>query len=178
MARLIAPWPSGREGRGSRRSAGGCPEPMWPPAFALRGPEIFFGSRRCSAAIGARERSGAGVVRPVGCLSFSIPNLFAVYSQSDCQAHGGRRGAGPSGLHGFMPRGQSRADAGPCLLRSRFNAGSGSVAGRSDAVSRSIAPRRMSGSWAQDTFPRDGTGEGYARLEVCMAGGGLFRDGC
>ncbi len=33
---------SALNGRGSRRSPGGRPEPIWPPAFALRGPDENF----------------------------------------------------------------------------------------------------------------------------------------
>eukprot|EP01035_Chromulina_nebulosa_P032302 gene32302-43146_t len=97
----------------------------------------IFGSRRGSVATGSRERPVTGFVQP---------------------ARDGRRVSGPSGLHGLSPHGQSCISAGSCLRRSRFNARSGSSAARSDTVSRSIAPRRTSGSWAQDAFPmrRDG----------------------
>ena len=66
---------------GRSRSAGGLPGTvMWPPAFALRGPECVFGV----AAFAPRDRftqaDGGGLRwRPAGLLGLSHPDLFAAF---------------------------------------------------------------------------------------------------
>ena len=79
-------------GMGKRRSLGGCPEPMWPPAFALRGPCDVFSARAEAPSRSVRVSSWrAGIVQ--SCRLIPLPT----------EAHDGRRVSGPSGLRGFSP---------------------------------------------------------------------------
>ena len=117
---------------GSRRSLGGCPEPRWPPAFALRGPiDCVFGSRRrLRPRPGPRASPSGFTDTPGGPASpprrrpATGPGSFGPLG--DRPATGGR--LRPAGLRGFTPLEQSRYDR----------------------------SRRTSGSWAQDAFPNDG----------------------
>ncbi len=76
------------------------PEPVWPPAFALRGPVCDF---RLSPMLRPNRFTRAfrdGCRRPAG--RFQCPALFAVRPFRN-EAHDGRKAARPSGLRGFRP---------------------------------------------------------------------------
>jgi hypothetical protein len=75
-------------------------------------------------------------------------------------------GSGPSGLHGFLPVDNPATLPRP-VRRSGLRRADRQVPDDA-AVSRSIVPRRASGSWAQDAFPsqRDRP-EAYARFGAC-----------
>ena len=163
--------PSAVNGWGSRRSPGGRPEPMWPPAFALRGPDENFRLaprlRRGRLDLSSRWWASS---RPVGCASCGPDAWRRLIPERLKPTTGGGFQAPPGS-------GVLRPPDSPASLPVRASASPGSTPDkgpRSDprcglaATRRPLGPARSRpaarpGPGPRTPSPRDGTGEVYAR---------------
>ena len=112
---------------------------------------VFSAHRRGSAATGAREHAVTGITRPAGLCLFD-PRAFRRLDPVGSRPTTGGEVQGSPDSTVFDPV-DSRAGVRPVFPPVQVIAGPGSGTVRSSQLTRSIAPRHTSGSWAQDAFP-------------------------